>query len=202
MASVHLVSCSSSPRLHACFAKFVFCVVPRFLRLTGQILSSIVLLELGNITPTLKQPKYCLAKDFAMKVKILNILKDRLSHRDFMRKYDVKKSTLSTNVKMVSQIMHAFGSEKCDKKRKCLRTVAHPEVEHAFQRWISYSRSALLPLSGAMVCMQMERFALKMAVKSFKAPDGWLSRFRERHGLAFKSACGENAAVDDNITAN
>jgi len=35
-----------------------------------------------------------------------------------------------------------------------------------------------------------------LKIEGFKASEGWLSNFKERHGIVFKSMQGEAAAVD------
>ena len=39
-----------------------------------------------------------------------------------------------------------------------------------------------------------------MGIENFSASNGWISRFKERHGLVFKKLAGESAAVDTNTT--
>ena len=38
--------------------------------------------------------------------------------------------------------------------------------------------------------------------KNFQASSGWLTKFKERYGLAFKSICGESASVDEKSVEN
>nr|XP_054919021.1 tigger transposable element-derived protein 4-like [Dermacentor andersoni] len=142
------------------------------------------------------------AKDLATKVEILRALKDGLSRQEAMKKYDVKRSTLSTYVKNEEQILQAFESEKFRASRKRLRTAAHPELEEALLRWVVDSRNANLPLSGPLIMAQAERFALMMHIDAFKASEGWCARFRERHGLIFKTVCGERGAVNEDVANN
>jgi hypothetical protein len=41
--------------------------------------------------------------------------------------------------------------------------------------------------------------AAKLNVNCFSASSGWLSRFKERHGLVFKKLAGDSADVSVNI---
>nr|XP_050022695.2 tigger transposable element-derived protein 6-like [Dermacentor andersoni] len=41
-----------------------------------------------------------------------------------------------------------------------------------------------------------------MGISDFNASEGWLSRFKARHGLTFKNVCGEAAAVDKETCEN
>ncbi|KAH6933268.1 hypothetical protein HPB50_013922 [Hyalomma asiaticum] len=48
-----------------------------------------------------------------------------------------------------------------------------------------------LPFCGPIIAAKTREFATKMALGKFSASDRWLSRFKERHGLTFKTVCGE-----------
>ncbi|XP_037572329.1 tigger transposable element-derived protein 4 [Dermacentor silvarum] len=146
-----------------------------------------------------KRAKYA-AKDLATKVKILKALKDGASREQVMRQFDVKRSTLSTYVKNEAQIMEAFQGEKVHAGRKRLRTAAHPQLEEALLQWIAAARDSKLPLSGPLICAQAERYALRMnIIDSFKVSEGWLAHFKDRHGLVFKTVCGERGEVDEQV---
>lgn len=148
-----------------------------------------------------KRPKYE-AKELATKVEILRALKNGLSRQEVMVKYDVKRSTLSTYVKNEEQILQAFEGEKFGASRKRLRTAAHPKLEEALLQWVVSARNANLPLSGPLIMAQAEKFAAMMDIDSFKASEGWRARFRERHGLVFKTVCGERGTVNEDAVNN
>lgn len=142
------------------------------------------------------------ANDLETKIKILTDVKQGVPRQEIMKKYGVKRSTLSDYVKNEAKIFEAFDSGKFTGKRKRLRTAAHPKLEEALLRWITDARNAQLPLSGPLICQQAERFAAKMSIDSFSASEGWLARFKERHGLAFRNVCGEKGAVDEHCVDN
>ncbi|KAH6922820.1 hypothetical protein HPB50_019408 [Hyalomma asiaticum] len=51
-----------------------------------------------------------------------------------------------------------------------------------------------IPLSGPIIAANVRELATKIAVGELSASEGWLSHFRERHGLTFKA--GEKADVE------
>lgn len=142
------------------------------------------------------------ANDLERKVMILKDVNAGVSRQEIMKKYDVKRSTLSDYVKNQAKIFEAFDSGKFTGKRKRLRTAAHPKLEDALLRWITDMRNSQLPFSGPLICQQAERYALRMNIESFSAYEGWFARFRERHGLVFRNVCGEKAAVDERRIAD
>lgn len=43
--------------------------------------------------------------------------------------------------------------------------------------------------------------AEELKIDGFKASDGWLTNFKDRHGIKFRIEQGEAAAVDQNVVA-
>lgn len=127
--------------------------------------------SLPMATPA-KLPKYE-AKDLATKVEISRALKNGLSRQKATKKYNVKRSALSTYVKNEEQIFQAFESENFHASRKQLRRAFHPELEEALLQWVINSRNAHWLLSGSLIMALVERFALMMDIDSFKALEGW-----------------------------
>lgn len=145
-----------------------------------------------------KRSKYE-AKDLTAKVEILKAVKAGVPRQVIMNKFNVKRSTLSTYVKNEAQILQAYDSDRFADNRKRLRTAAHPKLEEALLRWIADSRAAQLPLSGPLICAQAEKYALKLSIEDFKASEGWIDRFKKRHGLVFRNVCGEKGAVNEGV---
>uniref|UniRef100_A0A1E1XRR1 Putative tigger transposable element n=1 Tax=Amblyomma sculptum TaxID=1581419 RepID=A0A1E1XRR1_AMBSC len=137
------------------------------------------------------------AKDLKTKMEILSeVERGVLSKTDIAKKYDIKKSTLSTYLRNKESISAAFRKDVMEPSRKRLRTSAHPEVESAVMAWIKEVRSRNIPLSGPIIAAKAAVFASQMGISEFGASEGWLSRFKARHGLTFRNVCGESAEVD------
>lgn len=144
-----------------------------------------------------KRGKYA-AKDLETKVQVLReVERGQLSKTEIAAKYGIQKSTLSTYIKNRDAILSAHEKENMEPSRKRLRTSAHPDVENAVISWIKHVRSRNLPLSGPIIAAKARDFASQMGIEDFTASEGWLTRFKARHGLTFKSVCGERADVDE-----
>ncbi|KAK8768126.1 hypothetical protein V5799_005093, partial [Amblyomma americanum] len=142
------------------------------------------------------------AKDLKTKVEILQAVeRGLLTKTAIAEKYGIKKSTLSTYIKNKDSIIDAYQKE-IEPSRKRLRTSAHPEMETAVSTWIKDVRSRNIPLSGPIIAAKAADFANQMGISDFNASEGWLSRFKARHGLTFKNVCGEAAAVDKETCEN
>lgn len=142
------------------------------------------------------QEKYP-AEDLKTKMNILEEVEHGVIPRtEIARKYDIKKSTLLINLKNKEESIEAFQEENMEPSRKRLRTLAHPELENAVVMWIKEVRSHNIPLSGPIIAVKAAAFSSEMGISDFGASEGWLSRFRARHGLTFRNVCGESAEVD------
>ncbi|XP_064468658.1 tigger transposable element-derived protein 4-like [Ornithodoros turicata] len=138
------------------------------------------------------------AKDLETKMQILrDVERGQDSKTEIAKNYGIKKSTLSTYIKNKGAIFSAHEKENMEPSRKRLRTSAHPNVEDAVITWIKHVRSRNLPLSGPIIAAKARDFASQMGIEDFTASEGWLTRFTARHGLTFRSVCGERADVDN-----
>ncbi|XP_072142094.1 tigger transposable element-derived protein 4-like [Dermacentor andersoni] len=140
--------------------------------------------------------------DLATKVEVLKeVEKGGAAKQDTARKYGIKPNTLSNYIKNKRTIMDAFEIDKFKTSRKRIRTGAYPELEKALLVWIREARSNKLPLSGDIVAMKARTLAAMLGIDDFVSSDGWLTRFKDRHDLVFKSVCGEKASVNQETCA-
>lgn len=62
--------------------------------------------------------------------------------------------------------------------------------------WFCRARSHSLPVSGPILQEKALEISKKVGLDNFKASNGWLQRFRERHCISFKTVCGQGDSVD------
>ncbi|KRZ77292.1 Major centromere autoantigen B [Trichinella papuae] len=53
-----------------------------------------------------------------------------------------------------------------------------------------------VPVGGTVVRSKAAELAHMMGINDFKASNGWINRFRQRHGLVYRSVRGEAAGVN------
>ncbi|KAH7984446.1 hypothetical protein HPB52_020892 [Rhipicephalus sanguineus] len=135
--------------------------------------------------------------DLATKVKILKeVEQGGTAKQDIAQKYGIKPNTLSNILKNKRSVLDAFENDQFKMSRKRMRTGAHPELEHALLIWIREARSNRLPLSGDIVAAKASSLAIMLGIENFASSDGWLTRFKQRHDMVFKSVNGKRAAVN------
>ena len=66
----------------------------------------------------------------------------------------------------------------------------------------NFPRNKNLPVSGPMLQAKAQSFAEMLGLENFHASNGWLSGFKSRHGLTFKSIFCEASAVDNAVVGD
>lgn len=138
-----------------------------------------------------------------VKQKILNEISDGiLKKTEIATKYGVANSTISMILKNREKIEAAYASGSFEPVRKRIRTGRNEDVEVSLLRWIREARIQNLPLSGAVLQEKAKFFADALGLGDFSCSNGWLQRFKERHGICCKRICGEEASVDQALVAS
>ena len=110
------------------------------------------------------------------------------------RKLNVKRTTLLTILKDRTSISERHASND-EPSRKRKREGAHADVDKALWKWFVQKRQQHVTLSGPMLKEKAQDFASQLSV-DFVASDGWLQRWRARHGVEHKRAHGERNGAD------
>jgi hypothetical protein len=114
---------------------------------------------------------------------------------------NIAKTTVNTIWSDRDKIKRAF-EEASVISRKRLRAAEFDDVENALLKWFNVARSQNVPISGQILREKAATFAKKMHHDSFQCSNGWLDRFKLRHGIVFHEICGEAAAVDENVVTS
>jgi centromere protein B len=82
-------------------------------------------------------------------------------------------------------------------KEKNIKSSPYDEMEKILIVWFDGMCSANPPIKGVLLKEKAIRVATRLRTENFKGSNGWLDRFKKRHGLEYKSVCGESASVDE-----
>ena len=109
----------------------------------------------------------------------------------------IPPSTLRTILSNRTKIEETANQSKFTSARKRFRTAKYDNVEAALLTCMQQARANNVPVSGPMLQTKAVSLAdqLGYSAGEFKCSSGWLSRFKERHGIASHQVCGEAAAV-------
>ena len=68
--------------------------------------------------------------------------------------------------------------------------------------WFQCARSMNIPISGPLIQEKALEFATSLGINEFKASNGWLCRFNQRHNLVCGKMSGERGSVDEKTVIN
>jgi hypothetical protein len=78
-------------------------------------------------------------------------------------------------------------------KKKKQSTFA--ELETVLFTWYQQARASNIPIDGIILREKAKIIAAQVNIDYFSASNGWVSRFKHRHGLVFRKLAGESAEV-------
>jgi hypothetical protein len=85
-------------------------------------------------------------------------------------------------------------------KRKSLKTAKNDRLDQALYTWFVQERALGTPVSGRMIQAKALQYNQSMGTENtaenFKASDGWLQKFKMRHGIRQLSIQGESMSAD------
>nr|XP_049702303.1 tigger transposable element-derived protein 4 [Helicoverpa armigera] len=102
---------------------------------------------------------------------------------DVGKRFGFSRSTVSTIWKNKDKILQAEGEGKSSKK---LKRPKYEDLDEAILSWFHRQRQNNMPISGPLMKAKAENFAEELGLTSFKASEGWLGKFKQRHHINYE----------------
>lgn len=138
-------------------------------------------------------------KNFSVseKVQVIRELQNGSSNLSVSKKFGLSASTTSTIWKNRGTILLAFENNQtnCKKIKKCEKS----DIDAALLSWFKMQSSRGVPISGTLLKVQAEKFAIQFGYKDFVCNNGWLDRFKNRNNIVYRKISGEASAVDQTV---
>ena len=132
------------------------------------------------------------------KVEFVSLMeRERPSQAELSRHFNCSQSTVSNITKNKDAILHDAEENK-SASRKWKRSSKDDDIDAALYTWFVDARAWDAPITSAVLEEKANHFASALN-NDFKATNGWLYRWKVRHGIKFKKAHGEKK--DANVTA-
>jgi hypothetical protein len=120
----------------------------------------------------LQKKEICLAKQIA----------PFPTNQDLANAYDIGKSTVGDILREKEKWL-TIDDDSSDANKKKRRNLLYDDVDQALAIWVEQALNAGLDLSGDILKEKAVAFAELLNKNGFKASDGWLSGFKERHNI-------------------
>lgn len=117
----------------------------------------------------------------------------KMSQRLAAEKLGVAQSTLNGILKSRAQL--GVTTECGGRKRK--REGKSQATDEALFIWFQQALLQNAPINRAILMEKANCLAKKLDEEDFRATDGWLTRWKERHGIIYKKLQGEKADADE-----
>ena len=104
--------------------------------------------------------------------------------------FKIPANSVSTIMKRKEHYKQQFFSGQVDASKQRVRLANHDDVESELLRWFTEMRGNNIPIDGPMMKTKATSIAHALG-KDWECNEGWLSRFKHRRNIVFKTLCGE-----------
>ena len=96
--------------------------------------------------------------------------------------------------------MECYEKDENSTKKCNLRDESNQQLDEQVYEWFVTQRSKNIPITGPLFLQEQARqISLQLDgpnAVTFKGSNGWLEKFRTRHGIKHRAICGESATVN------
>lgn len=131
------------------------------------------------------------------KVSLIRAIEKGEKQTDVVRRTGLSQSTVATIWKDRRKWLDA---EIQDGSKKKIRKPQYEDLDQAILQWFQQQRINHIPLSGPLIKTKAEFYATELGITDFKASEGWLSKWKQRHNINYGQINGEARDVDRTIT--
>ncbi|CAI6361080.1 unnamed protein product [Macrosiphum euphorbiae] len=121
--------------------------------------------------------------------------KDKLTVKQICELFKCGKSQVYNILKQKNEIKEQWMNGNGRMKRKP-KSNANEEINNLTWEWFVSARAKNIPISGPIIQTKARQIAEQMSVTEFKASNGWLESFKNRHNIVWHQICGESNSVD------
>lgn len=135
----------------------------------------------------------------AEKIQLIRDNEDHTSYRVLADKYKISIGSVSSIIKRKAEYVEDYEQNENSNKKRNLRDECSVQLDQKVYEWFVTQRSKNIPISGPLLQERARQIRQELGgttADDFKASNGWLEKFRIRHGIQHKVISGESAAVD------
>ena len=131
------------------------------------------------------------------KIELIEAVESGKKQKTVAEEFKIAANSVSTIMKNKERYKEQFYSGQVDTNKLRVRLANHNGVETELLKWFTEMRANNVPISGPILKAKATTIAERQGKVGWECNDGWLSRFKKRHNIVFKTLCGESSSVDD-----
>ncbi|CAM4904757.1 unnamed protein product [Rotaria socialis] len=135
----------------------------------------------------------------AEKVELIRKNEQNVPYRKLAGEYKISIGSVSNIVKRKVEYIENYEQNENSNKKRNLRDEFSQQLDQKVYEWFVQQRSKNIPISGPLLQEQARQIRQQLGGSNagdFKASNGWLEKFRKRHGIQYRTINGESASVD------
>ena len=105
-------------------------------------------------------------------------------------------------IKNKHDIIQKYETGQLGAKRQKLSVGKHDSIDKAVYKWFMNARERNVLIGGYIIREKALDFAKELNITDFKASDGWLDRWKNRHNVVFRAISGEERSCTEEMTAS
>ena len=118
------------------------------------------------------------------------------------KEHGVKKNTISTWIANKRKIFEAYESVQVNSSRKKLKKSDNKDLDEAVFTWFKNAHSNNIPVNGIIIKEKALSLAKNLKLTDFRASDGCLDKWKQKHNVTFKAVSGKGNALTPGMTAS
>lgn len=127
----------------------------------------------------------------------------RTSKIALAKHFNVPESTLRGILKNREAIIVAHRECGNQSKKRCrIQGGKLEEFENVLLLWFKETRAAYIPVNVELLREKALQLSKSFKIENFSVSQGWIEKFKNRHGLTTRVLSGESASVNEGTVIN
>ncbi|KAJ8300510.1 hypothetical protein KUTeg_022029 [Tegillarca granosa] len=122
---------------------------------------------------------------------------DNLSARKIAQIYGVGRNQIDNILKRKAEVLSDYENNVPSDRKRQRRPTGNEDINELMWEWFQDATKRRININGPLLQERALMFAKDLYVESFKASNGWLESFKNRHNIVFGTMSGERGDVID-----
>lgn len=134
----------------------------------------------------------------AQKIEIIKFVEAKsVGIRAVAEKFNIGKTQVSDILKNKVYLSQTFVEQGSEKSKRKFPKSDGEIIDIVIFQWYLHARINKLPISGPVLKEKALELASKVGLNDFKASNGWLQKFKDRHQISYKNIYADPALLKD-----
>jgi hypothetical protein len=116
------------------------------------------------------------------------------SNAELALAFDIGKTTV-TDILNQKERWLEIDPESFDANKKKRRSLIYENIDQAMAIWVERAIDACLDINGDILKEKAKNFSVLLGIEDFKASEGWLTKFKQRHNIKQYLKQGESGSA-------